>query len=82
MTQGLEVKRQCVGWNAQALRKLARRKAFRAGLNEKPVDLQTTALSKSSQRLYGGIRFHDSRIIELIRCVKLSRLTLYPPFTQ
>jgi hypothetical protein len=26
--------------------KLTRRKAFRAGLNEKPVDLQTTILSQ------------------------------------
>jgi len=34
MAQGLEVKRQRIGWDVQTFRKLARREAFRAGLNE------------------------------------------------
>jgi hypothetical protein len=46
MVQGLEVKRQRGGWDAQTFRKLARRNALRPGLNEKPVDLQTTVLRK------------------------------------
>lgn len=46
MAQGLEVKRQCVRRDIQTLRKLTRRKAFPASLNEKPVDLQTTVLSE------------------------------------
>ena len=72
MAQGLEVKRQRIRWDVQTFCELTRRKAFRAGLNEKPIDLQTTILSECAERLDGISRFHGSRIVEFSFGVKHS----------
>ena len=53
--QNFQVKRQCIGGNRQLFGDLAGRHAFRAGLHEQPVHLQTAVLREGGESLDRGL---------------------------
>jgi len=70
MAQRLQVKGQCVGGDTETLGDLARGHALGPRLNEDAIHLEATTLRKRAQGDDGGFRFHNSRIVESMSCVK------------
>lgn len=70
MTQGLQMKREGIGGDAQPLGNVTCRQSLGPGLDEQAVNLETAILGQGTQGLDCGLRFHNSRIVEVKGVVK------------
>jgi len=72
------VERKRGGWNPELVCKFTRRNAFRASLDQFPVDIETAVLRQRRERLNSGFTIHSSIVLEAWMYVKRPRIVGLP----